>query len=53
LDEQYGSIIANAEKLFAAKTLDQAKSGYQKALELKPAEELPNGGLHPLTASVM
>jgi tetratricopeptide (TPR) repeat protein len=41
LDEQYGSIIANAEKLFAAKTLDQAKSGYQKALELKPAEELP------------
>jgi len=41
LEEQYAGIIASAEKLFAAKTMDQAKSAYQKALELKPAEELP------------
>jgi tetratricopeptide (TPR) repeat protein len=41
LDEQYAGLIASADKLFSAKTYDQARSEYQKASDLKPAEQYP------------
>ncbi|TRZ70581.1 MAG: hypothetical protein D4R97_08075, partial [Bacteroidetes bacterium] len=41
LEEQYAGIIANADKLLAAKTYDQSKSEYQKAIALKPSELYP------------
>jgi tetratricopeptide (TPR) repeat protein len=40
-DEQYQSIIENADKLLAAKSFEQAKSEYQGALALKPEEAYP------------
>jgi len=41
LEEQYTGTIANADKLLAAKTYDQARSEYQKASALKPSEAYP------------
>ncbi|MEI6884945.1 MAG: hypothetical protein WCO02_10695 [Bacteroidota bacterium] len=41
LDEEYAGLFDSAEKLFKAKTWEQAKSEYKKALALKPAEALP------------
>ncbi len=41
LNDKYEGIIAGADKLFTAKTYDQAKSEYTKASALKPAEEYP------------
>ena len=41
LDEQYAGLIGNADKLLAAKTYEQAKSEYGKALAIKPAETYP------------
>ncbi|MCX6251108.1 MAG: hypothetical protein NTX61_10195 [Bacteroidetes bacterium] len=40
-DIQYKSAIDGADKLFAGKSYDQSKSGYQSALAIKPAEEYP------------
>ncbi|MCX6286862.1 MAG: hypothetical protein NTY96_07095, partial [Bacteroidetes bacterium] len=41
LDDQYTSIIGNADNLLASRIYEQAKSGYQKAVELKPSEAYP------------
>ena len=41
LDSTYSSIMVSGEKLFTAKSLDPAKTEFQKALALKPAEALP------------
>jgi tetratricopeptide (TPR) repeat protein len=41
LDDKYAGIITGADKLLAAKTYDQARSEYQKAGEVKPAEAYP------------
>jgi len=41
LDEEYTSLLVDADKLFAEKSFEQAKTGYQKASELKPAEQYP------------
>lgn len=41
LDEKYAGIIANADKLLAAKTYEEARAGYQAALTVKPAESYP------------
>ncbi len=40
-DEQFKSTIDKADKLFAAKTYDQAKTEYQNALLIKPGENYP------------
>jgi tetratricopeptide (TPR) repeat protein len=45
LDAQYTTVIANADKLFAAKTYDQAKIEYTNASNLKPAEQYPKDKL--------
>lgn len=39
--EKYQSTIANADKLFADKSYEQAKTGYQEALSILPSEEYP------------
>ena len=41
LDDQYTSTLADADKLLAAKSYEPAKSGYQKASQLKPEEKYP------------
>jgi len=41
LDDQYKSIIANADKLLSDKSYGEAKVQYQSALKLKPAEKYP------------
>ncbi len=41
LQEKYQSAITNADKLFADKSYEQAKTGYQDALSLMPSEEYP------------
>jgi tetratricopeptide (TPR) repeat protein len=41
LEEQYTGIISNADKLLSAKSWDQAKAEYRKALALKPSESYP------------
>jgi len=41
LDDAYNSTIANADKLLAQKSYDQAKTEYTNALGLKPAESYP------------
>ena len=48
LDEQYTGIISNADKLLAAGTYDQARSEYQKALVLKPAESYPKSKIQEI-----
>jgi len=40
-DENYQSVIANADKLFAAKSYPEAKTEYGKASDLKPTEQYP------------
>ena len=41
LDAQYSGLIANADKLLSGKTLDQARSEYEKASAIKPSETYP------------
>ena len=41
LDDRYAGMIAGADKLFASKSYDNAKKGYNDALALKPAERYP------------
>ncbi len=41
LDDQYTSIIANADKLLVDKSYEPAKTEYQKASQLKPEEKYP------------
>jgi len=41
LEEEYSETIAGADKLIAEKSYEQAKSEYQKAAGLKPAEQYP------------
>jgi hypothetical protein len=41
LDDQYASTITDADKQLADKSYEQAKSGYQKASQLKPEEKYP------------
>ncbi len=45
LDDKYAGIIAGADKLFAAKTYDDARKEYTNALNLKPAEQYPKDRL--------
>lgn len=41
LDEQYGQLVDEAEKLFSEAAYAEAKGKYQQALKLKPAEVRP------------
>ncbi|MCX6305613.1 MAG: hypothetical protein NT040_11645 [Bacteroidetes bacterium] len=41
LDDKYAGIVANADRLLAAKTYEQARLEYQNALGVKPAENYP------------
>lgn len=41
LNDKYTAAIAKADKAFAAKTYDAAKSGYNEASGLKPSEQYP------------
>ncbi|MCX6248423.1 MAG: hypothetical protein NTW10_11885 [Bacteroidetes bacterium] len=41
LDDQYAAVIAKADRSFAAKTWDQAKTDYSAASTLKPNESYP------------
>jgi tetratricopeptide (TPR) repeat protein len=41
LDEQYSSLIADADKLLGEKSYDQSKVKYQSALKIKPDEKYP------------
>jgi len=41
LDDKYAGIIANADKLLAAKSYEQSRGAYQEALTVKPAESYP------------
>jgi len=43
LDEQYQGLIDEADKQFAEKLFDQAKTVYNQALRLKPGSEYPAG----------
>jgi len=48
LDEQYAGLIANADKLLAAKSYDQAKAEYEKAAGLKPSEAYPKSKIQEI-----
>jgi tetratricopeptide (TPR) repeat protein len=41
IDDEYASILKDADQQFAAKSFLAAKESYQKALNLKPAESYP------------
>jgi tetratricopeptide (TPR) repeat protein len=41
IDDQYAGIIANADKLLAAKTYAEARTEYVRAGDLKPSEDYP------------
>ncbi len=41
IDDEYSATITSADQLLAQKSYDPAKSKYQKAAELKPAEQYP------------
>ncbi|MEI6436027.1 MAG: hypothetical protein WCP32_14360 [Bacteroidota bacterium] len=41
IDDEYSATITSADQLLAEKSYDPAKSKYQKAAELKPAEQYP------------
>jgi hypothetical protein len=41
LNDKYNAAVAKGDKAFAAQTYDAAKSGYNEALGLKPAEQYP------------
>ena len=41
LEEQYLSLIANGDKLFASRSWDPARTDYLKASQLKPEEQYP------------
>ena len=43
LEESYQAALANADKFFADKEYDKAKTGYQAALVIKPDEQYPKG----------
>jgi len=41
LDEQYSNTVLNADRMLTAKSYDQSRLEYQKALNLKPSETYP------------
>lgn len=41
INEKYAAAVAKADKAFAAKSYDEAKTGYNEALGIKPAEAYP------------
>ncbi|MBE0646268.1 MAG: hypothetical protein IH596_00630 [Bacteroidales bacterium] len=41
IDAQYKAVLTEANKLFAARTYETAKTEYEKALGIKPSESLP------------
>ena len=48
MDARYKSVITEANKLFAARTYEPAKTEYLKALEIKPSETLPAERVHAI-----
>jgi tetratricopeptide (TPR) repeat protein len=50
LEEQYTGLIGKADKLFADKSYEPAKAGYQDAALLKPAEAYPKGKIVEINA---
>jgi len=52
LDDQYNSIIANADKLLASRILDQARSEYVDAGNLKPDEQYPKDKIAEIDKSL-
>lgn len=46
IDQRYQQAIASADEAFNAKNYDQASSGYQDALEIKPGEQYPQNQLN-------
>jgi hypothetical protein len=49
LNDKYNAAVAKADKALAAKTYDAAKTGYNEALGLKPAEQYPKDKLAEIT----
>jgi len=41
LDEEYAATLSDGDKLLAAKSFEEARTAYQKALSLKPSEQYP------------
>lgn len=48
LEEQYKSIIVNADKTFFANELNEAKVSYQEALKIKPEETYPKNQIQEI-----
>lgn len=51
-DEQYRQLIAQADNLMAAAQLEQAKTSYQNALAIKPAESYPSSQISKIDAQI-
>ena len=49
IDAQYATAIADADKLLAAKTYDQARTAYAEAGKIKPAEQYPRDKINEIT----
>jgi tetratricopeptide (TPR) repeat protein len=49
---QYNTIITQADQLFTAKKLSEAKSSYQQALSIKPGEAYPSGQISKIDALI-
>ncbi|HPS74662.1 MAG TPA: hypothetical protein PLD52_10255, partial [Bacteroidales bacterium] len=52
LDDQYASVIANADQLLAAKDYDNAKTKYTEALGINPAETYPKTKITEIDAAL-
>jgi tetratricopeptide (TPR) repeat protein len=50
LDEQYNGLIEKADRLLADKSYEQAKTEYQNAAVVKPAEAYPKGKIIEINA---
>jgi len=50
LEEAYQVALSNADKFYAGKEYDKAKSGYQNALGIKPDEQYPKDKIREIDA---
>ena len=51
-EEQFKTLIANADKLLSEKSYQPAKIDYQKALQIKPAEQYPKDKISLIDAAL-
>ena len=52
LNEEYSTTLANADRLFAQKKYEDARTGYQNALGIKPEESYPKEKLAAITRAL-